>query len=130
MERSVIRVSLSRITRRSIRATVHQWHCVLSPRRSENKIKPGRTAPRLRHCGLLWGRSEGSPMRTVRLAFAPRFVVYTLSILTTAALLLAILVDPSAFGLAIVPLAVFAALTILGTHDLIQTRHAVLRNYP
>src|SRR5215467_15585337 len=69
-------------------------------------------------------------MRTIRLAFTPRFVVYTLSILLTTALLLTILADPSAFGLAIVPLAVFAALTILGTHDLIQTRHAVLRNYP
>jgi glutamate synthase domain-containing protein 2 len=69
-------------------------------------------------------------MRTVRLAFTPRFVVYTLSFLITAALLLTVLADPSAFGLAAVPLAVFAALTVLGTHDLIQTRHAVLRNYP
>jgi glutamate synthase domain-containing protein 2 len=69
-------------------------------------------------------------MRTVRLAFTPRFVVYTLSILLTAALLLTVLAYPSAFGLAVVPLAVFAGLTILGTHDLIQTRHAVLRNYP
>src|SRR6516165_1065712 len=69
-------------------------------------------------------------MRTIRLAFTPRFIVYTLSILITAALLLTILADPSAFGLAVVPLAVFAGLTILGTHDLIQTRHAVLRNYP
>src|SRR5258707_13630293 len=69
-------------------------------------------------------------MSTVRLAFTPRFVVYTLSILITAALLLTILAYPSAFGLAVVPLAVFAGLTILGTHDLIQTRHAVLRNYP
>src|SRR5258707_11494249 len=69
-------------------------------------------------------------MSTVRLAFTPRFVVYTLSILITAALLLTVLAYPSAFGLAVVPLAVFAGLTILGTHDLIQTRHAVLRNYP
>src|SRR6266446_2901558 len=69
-------------------------------------------------------------MRTVRLAFTPRFVVYTLSILITAALSLTILAYPSAFSLAVVPLAAFAGLTILGTHDLIQTRHAVLRNYP
>src|SRR5882762_952146 len=69
-------------------------------------------------------------MRTVRLAFTPRFVVYTLSILITAALLLTILAYPSAFSLAVVPLAAFAGLTILGTHDLIQTRHAVLRNFP
>src|SRR5580700_11433441 len=69
-------------------------------------------------------------MRTVRLAFTPRFVVYTLSILITAALLLAVLAYPPAFGPAVVPLALFAWLAILGTHDLIQTRHAVLRNYP
>src|SRR5215470_10844602 len=69
-------------------------------------------------------------MRMLRLAFTPRFVVYTLSILLTSALLLTVLVHPPAFGLAAIPLAVFAGLTVLGTRDLIQTRHAVLRNYP
>ena len=69
-------------------------------------------------------------MRMLRLAFTPRFVVYTLSILFTAALLLTVLAHPPAFNIAVVPLAVFAWLAILGTHDLIQTRHAVLRNYP
>src|SRR5580698_2891379 len=69
-------------------------------------------------------------MRMLRLAFTPRFVVYTLSILFTAALLLTILADPATFNLAAIPLAVFAWLTVLGTHDLFQTRHAVLRNYP
>jgi glutamate synthase domain-containing protein 2 len=69
-------------------------------------------------------------MGMVRLAFTPRFVVYTLSILLSAGLLLTILAYPPAFGLAAVPLAVCAGLAILGTHDLIQTRHAVLRNYP
>jgi glutamate synthase domain-containing protein 2 len=69
-------------------------------------------------------------MRLLRLAFTPRFIVYTLSILFTAVLLLTILGYPPAFDIAAVPLAVFACLTVLGTHDLIQTRHAVLRNYP
>src|SRR5215470_15156803 len=69
-------------------------------------------------------------MRMLRLAFTPRFVVYTLSILFTAALLLTVLAYPRAFDIAIVPLALFAALTVLGAHDLIQTRHSVLRNYP
>jgi glutamate synthase domain-containing protein 2 len=69
-------------------------------------------------------------MRMLRLAFTPRFIVYTLSILFTAVLLLTILAYPPAFDIAAVPLAVFACLTVLGTHDLIQTRHAVLRNYP
>lgn len=69
-------------------------------------------------------------MRMLRLAFTPRLVVYTLCILLTAALLLATLAYPPAFDIAVVPLAVFASLTVLGTHDLIQTRHSVLRNYP
>jgi glutamate synthase domain-containing protein 2 len=69
-------------------------------------------------------------MRTLRLAFTPRFVVYTLSILFTAALLLTTLAYPPALDVAAVPLAIFAGLTVLGTHDLIQKRHAVLRNYP
>ena len=69
-------------------------------------------------------------MRTLRLAFTARFVVYTLSILLTAALLLATLAYPPASDVTIVPLALSAGLTVLGTHDLMQTRHAVLRNYP
>src|SRR5260370_30194985 len=69
-------------------------------------------------------------MRTLCLPFTPRFIVYTLCILLTAALLLPTLAYPPAFDIAIGPLAVFASLTVLGTHDLIQTRHAVLRNYP
>ena len=69
-------------------------------------------------------------MRMLRLAFTTRFIVYTLSILFTVALLLTILAYPSLFDFAVVPLALFAWLTVLGTRDLIQTRHAVLRNYP
>jgi glutamate synthase domain-containing protein 2 len=66
----------------------------------------------------------------IRLAFTLRFIVYTLSILLTAVLLLTVLAYPPAIDLAAVPLAVFAGFTVLGTRDLIQTRHAVLRNYP
>jgi len=69
-------------------------------------------------------------MRTLGLAFTPRFIVYTLCILFAATLLLTTVVYPPAFGVAIVPLALFASLTALGTRDLIQTRHSVLRNYP
>jgi hypothetical protein len=69
-------------------------------------------------------------MHILRLAFTARFIVYTLSILFTCTLLLTVLVYPPALDPAVVPLLVFAGLTILGTHDLIQTRHAVLRNYP
>src|SRR5579871_3486516 len=69
-------------------------------------------------------------MRMLRLAFTPRFVVYTLCILFTVALLITVFTYPPAFDAAAVPLAVSAWLTVLGTHDLMQTRHAVLRNYP
>jgi glutamate synthase domain-containing protein 2 len=73
---------------------------------------------------------EGAFMHILRLAFTPRFVIYTLSILLTCMLLLTVIAYPPTFHLAIVPLATFTGLTILGTHDLVQTRHAVLRNYP
>jgi glutamate synthase domain-containing protein 2 len=69
-------------------------------------------------------------MRFARLAFEPRFIVFTLSLLLTATFLLIVLAIPSSSYIAGGPLALFGALTILGTRDLIQTRHAVLRNYP
>jgi hypothetical protein len=50
-------------------------------------------------------------MRMLYLAFTPRFVCYTLSILFTVALLLNIMAVPSAIYVLAVPLAVFAGLT-------------------
>jgi glutamate synthase domain-containing protein 2 len=71
-------------------------------------------------------------MRTLALAFTPRFVVLTLCLL--AALLLALVIGASMLtgwdaplGLALV---IFAALSLLGLRDLMQKRHAILRNYP
>ena len=69
-------------------------------------------------------------MRMLSLAFTPRFICYTLSILFAATLLLIILAVPQATYVAAVPLALFAGLSVLGTRDLLQTRHSVLRNYP
>src|SRR5262249_1948888 len=69
-------------------------------------------------------------MRMLSLAFTPRFVCYTLSILFAATPLLVIVAVPQATYVAGVPLVLFAGLSALGTRDLIQTRHAVLRNYP
>src|SRR5262249_2533548 len=51
-------------------------------------------------------------------------------ILSTVALLIAVLAYPPAFGVAAIPLAAFASLAVLGTYDLLQTRHALQRNYP
>jgi glutamate synthase domain-containing protein 2 len=69
-------------------------------------------------------------MRLLRLAFSPRFVVYTLCILATAALLIAVVTYPPAFEVAALPLAASAGLAALGTYDVFQARHALRRNYP
>ena len=69
-------------------------------------------------------------MRLLILPFTPRFVVYTLSLLATAGLVVTALRFPAAAGIWSLPLALFAGLSVLGTRDLMQTRHAVLRNYP
>jgi glutamate synthase domain-containing protein 2 len=69
-------------------------------------------------------------MHVLRLAFSHRFIVFTLCILSTVALSTAVLAYPPAREVAAIPLTVSAALVILGTHDLIQTRQSVLRNYP
>jgi glutamate synthase domain-containing protein 2 len=67
-------------------------------------------------------------MRSWPLPLQPRFIVFTTVVLVTASLSVAFVFSPS-FYVAI-PLALCAALTALGTVDLMQTRHAVLRNYP
>ena len=67
-------------------------------------------------------------MRTLLLPFQPRFAVYTAVLLITAMLLLELYLWPSVY--VVVPLILFGLLALLGTVDLLQTRHAVLRNYP
>ena len=69
-------------------------------------------------------------MHVLLLPFASRFALYT--ILTAGTLLLIALAfwQPSLISFLFLPIAVFAGLTLLGTVDLIQKRHAVLRNYP
>jgi len=69
-------------------------------------------------------------MHALLLPFTPRFVIYTLSIILTVALAALAWSDPRLLPYLSVPIAVFAGLTLLGTVDLFQTRHAVLRNYP
>ena len=51
-------------------------------------------------------------MQMLSLAFTPRFVCYTLSILFAATLLLIIVVVPSSIYVAGIPLALFAGLTV------------------
>jgi glutamate synthase domain-containing protein 2 len=68
-------------------------------------------------------------MRALLLPLQPRFIVYT-GVLTICAFLLADEIEffPSAY--VVILLVLFGALAAVGTKDLLQTRHAVLRNYP
>jgi glutamate synthase domain-containing protein 2 len=67
-------------------------------------------------------------MRSWPLPLQPRFIVYTAVVLFTAVLALEFLLAPSIY--VAVPLLLAAILAGVGTIDLFQTRHAVLRNYP
>ncbi|HXW39881.1 MAG TPA: FMN-binding glutamate synthase family protein [Xanthobacteraceae bacterium] len=67
-------------------------------------------------------------MRNLPLPLQPRFIAYSLVLLITAWLAAEFYWFPSV--LVAIPLLLFSALATLGTHDLVQTRHAVLRNYP
>src|SRR5262249_29794246 len=67
-------------------------------------------------------------MRSWPLPLQPRFIVFTAVVLATIMLIVALFLSPSIF--IAFSLAICAPLTILGALDLIQTRHAVLRNYP
>src|SRR5271154_4287476 len=68
-------------------------------------------------------------MRSLLLPLQPRFFVYT-AVLLISAFLLADEVEffPSVY--VVILLILFGALAAIGTMDLLQTRHAVLRNYP
>jgi glutamate synthase domain-containing protein 2 len=68
-------------------------------------------------------------MRALLLPLTARFFAYTCVIVVTVTLLGEYLEGYSAFYV-VIPLVVFAVLAAIGTIDLIQTRHAVLRNYP
>ena len=69
-------------------------------------------------------------METLLLPFSPRFIVLTICAVVTALLLGLGIVDHKVFDLVLIPMLVFAALTLLGIRDLTQKNHAVLRNYP
>ena len=68
-------------------------------------------------------------MRALLVPFRPRFVVYTLVVLAAAALFLEFVHGVRSLLIEI-PLVVFISLTVIGTIDLFQSRHAILRNYP
>jgi len=69
-------------------------------------------------------------MAFVRLAVSPRFIALTVAVALTLLFAGALVVHPDRRWALGTPLAVFAGLAALGGWDLVQRRHAVLRNYP
>ena len=69
-------------------------------------------------------------METLMLPFSPRYIVLTICAVVTVLLTGIALADHKVFDLVLIPVMIFAALTLLGIRDLFQQNHAVLRNYP
>ena len=69
-------------------------------------------------------------MQLLMMPFTPRYFILTACAILTLVLFAISLESLKAFEIAIIPLLVFGALTLLGIRDLMQKRHAVLRNYP
>jgi glutamate synthase domain-containing protein 2 len=70
-------------------------------------------------------------MRILALLFSARFVVLTLCVLLTFACGVAALASASSWSLSLtIAVVFFGGFSALGFRDLVQTRHAVLRNYP
>lgn len=64
------------------------------------------------------------------LAFTRRFIIYTVSIVVFLGLIAIVLRVPEMLPILSVPAILVGGLIALGTFDLLQTRHSVLRNYP
>jgi len=69
-------------------------------------------------------------MRALVLPFTSRFIVLTLCIAATAACVGVAAAQSGWLAPLSVPIALFGGLSLLGMRDLLQRRHAVLRNYP
>ena len=69
-------------------------------------------------------------MNTLILPFTARFSVLTLCIAATAACVGLAMAHSGWLAVLSVPILLFGGLSLLGISDLVQTRHAVLRNYP
>jgi glutamate synthase domain-containing protein 2 len=77
--------------------------------------------------GVEFGRAC---MRILLLPLTHRFGIYTLSLVATGLLATLVWYAPHKLPYVFVPLVGFAGLSLLGTRDLLQTKHAILRNYP
>ncbi|MEM7776043.1 MAG: FMN-binding glutamate synthase family protein [Pseudomonadota bacterium] len=68
-------------------------------------------------------------MTFLTLPFTSRYILLTIAVVGTVLSGTALVVWPDIW-LLLIPLVVFAAFTVLGLRDLLQSRHAILRNYP
>ncbi len=68
-------------------------------------------------------------MHTLLLPLQPRFIAFTLVVLIAAALGVEFFLGFRSLLIEI-PLVIFISLSVVGTVDVLQKRHAVLRNYP
>jgi len=71
----------------------------------------------------------GGFMHALLLPLTARFFVFT-SVVAIAVILLFADLDGYSSIYVVIPLILFTALALIGIHDIVQTRHAVLRNYP
>lgn len=69
-------------------------------------------------------------MHLLLLPFRFRYLPLTIATLATCGLGWLIVHMPDRFDLLILPLVAAGALTLVGLHDAVQTRHSILRNYP
>src|SRR5258705_13965705 len=69
-------------------------------------------------------------MQTLMIPFTPRYFILTTCAILTVVFFVIGYESIKALEVAIIPLVIFGALTLLGIRDLTQKRHAVLRNYP
>lgn len=69
-------------------------------------------------------------MRHLLLPFTPRYALLTFALAGTCLFGAVAWHNPGSGAAVLLPLAAFAALALLGIRDLVQQKHAILRNYP
>jgi glutamate synthase domain-containing protein 2 len=69
-------------------------------------------------------------MQFLLLPLKPRFLLLTISIVASVALLVMAIRNPGMTYYLAAPLIMFGAFALLGLRDIAQTKHAILRNYP
>ncbi|MGB3389958.1 MAG: FMN-binding glutamate synthase family protein, partial [Pseudaminobacter sp.] len=69
-------------------------------------------------------------MEILKLGASPRFLPLSICLLLALATGLLFLTGVASFSVSVVPFFVFGLLTAVGLHDMLQTKRAVLRNYP